>query len=191
MSAAAAPADRASEPAGRFVCVVGPSGAGKDTLIDLARAELSGDPRFRFVRRLITRPPGPGEDHEPIGEDVFAHGVRDGGFALSWRAHGLGYAVPASVAEDVAAGKVAVCNLSRAVVEQARSRFAAAVVLVTAPPEVLAARIRARGRETASQASGRLAREVAAPVYDLVIENVGAPEEGAEELAAFLRRMAR
>ena len=46
-------------PKGCFVAVVGPSGAGKDTIMDAARVALAGDTRFHFVRRIITRPQEP------------------------------------------------------------------------------------------------------------------------------------
>ncbi|GLR90973.1 hypothetical protein GCM10007857_76890 [Bradyrhizobium iriomotense] len=39
---------------GHLVLVVGPSVAGKDTLIDFARAQLQSDPDFHFARRVIT-----------------------------------------------------------------------------------------------------------------------------------------
>ena len=50
--------------------VVGPSGAGKDALIEGARHLAD---RFCFARRVITRPAGsPGENHEALDEAAFA-----------------------------------------------------------------------------------------------------------------------
>ncbi|TIW17524.1 MAG: phosphonate metabolism protein/1,5-bisphosphokinase (PRPP-forming) PhnN, partial [Mesorhizobium sp.] len=39
---------------GVFVAVVGPSGAGKDTVIGYAKARFAGETRLEFVRRVIT-----------------------------------------------------------------------------------------------------------------------------------------
>jgi ribose 1,5-bisphosphokinase len=191
----ARPAVSDAEPAqgGRFVCVVGPSGAGKDTLIDLAREALAEDGRFVFVRRLITRSPSPGEDHEPISETQFEEAERDGAFAISWRAHGLCYGVPNSVAGAIANGAVVVCNMSRAAIPDARRLFPTSLVLVTAPPEILAGRIAARGRESVGDALARLRRKVQSlpdSAYDLVIENVAEAERGAADLTGFLQSLA-
>lgn len=45
---------RAASP-GTMIVIVGPSGAGKDTLMDYAAARLCGRPGFHFTRRVITR----------------------------------------------------------------------------------------------------------------------------------------
>ncbi|SFV06818.1 ribose 1,5-bisphosphokinase [Methylobacterium sp. 174MFSha1.1] len=173
---------------GGFVLVVGPSGAGKDTLLRLAREALAGEPRYVFPRRLVTRPPSEHEDNEPIGEAEFRAGEAAGRFALSWRAHDLGYALPATTASLAHAGHVVVCNVSRRVVAEARRRLpGVTVVEVTAPPEVLAARLAARGRPEDGDLGARLSRS--APVTaDLVVMNDGPPETGAEKLLAHLRK---
>lgn len=143
-----------------LVLVVGPSGAGKDTLLAAAREALAGDPRIRFVRRAITRPAEAGhEDHEPVTEADFAR--RD--FALSWAAHGLRYGIPGDITDDLARGRIVVANVSRGVIATAAARFPARVVEVTAPPEVLAARLAGRGREDAADIAARLARQVPLP----------------------------
>src|ERR1700733_8682480 len=149
-----------------LVLVVGPSGAGKDTLLNAARDALSGNPRFRFVQRVITRPADPaGEDHEPVTEAEFI--ARD--FALHWQAHGLRYGIPADVADDVASGVVVVANVSRAVIAEAAARFPVRVIEVTAPPRILAERLAVRGRETEADIAARLARTVPLP-ENVVVE---------------------
>ena len=173
--------------AGCLVLVVGPSGAGKDTLIRLARAELAGDPRYVFPRRLVTRPPSGDEDNDEIDEAAFARGCAAGAFTLHWRAHGLGYAIPTQAAECARGDRVVVCNVSRRIVEEARgSGLPVSVVEVTAPAEVLARRIAARDRPEDGDVAARLAREARVSA-DLTILNTGAPQEAAARLIAHLR----
>ncbi len=175
---------------GTFVAIVGPSGAGKDTLIAHARAELAGRPDILFARRLVTRPANAFEDHDTIDEASFAAGHADGRFALSWRAHGLGYALPASIGDALARGCDVVSNLSRAALPMARARFARiAVIEVTAPADVLAARLSARGRESRAAIEERLAREAARRFElqaDLVIVNDRPVAETGGTLVRFL-----
>ena len=147
-----------------LIAVVGPSGAGKDTLMAGARAALAQDPRFRFVRRAITRPAEAGsEDHEALSEADFAARRAAGGFALSWGAHGLRYGIPRDIEEDIAARRVVIANLSRAVLPEASARYRLRVLNITAPMEVLAARLAARGRERTADIAARLARDVVLP----------------------------
>jgi ribose 1,5-bisphosphokinase PhnN len=62
------------------------------------------------------------------------------------------------------------------------------VVEITAPPEILAARLAARGRESAADIAVRLARTAELPrdTPDLVIQNATAPETAIARLHAAL-----
>ena len=76
----------------RLFFVVGPSGAGKDTLLSGA---IAADPALHWVRRVITRPESAGgEPFEGVSAPEFAARLARGDFALHWDAHGLRYGVP-------------------------------------------------------------------------------------------------
>jgi ribose 1,5-bisphosphokinase len=174
---------------GGFVFVVGPSGAGKDTLLGLAKSELAQDARFLFPRRLVTRSSSVWEDHDTMTEEEFELGQADGRFALSWRAHGHGYALPRTCLEAAVAGRLVVCNISRTLVKDARRRLPnVTVVEITAPREVLAARLAQRNRSEDTSLEARLARsgEVGPIRADLIVVNDRSPQEGAAQLIAFL-----
>ncbi len=186
------PLSKSTAESGRLVLVVGPSGVGKDTLLDGARAMLADDPRFVFARREITRPAtAGGEDHIEINDTNFAEREATGAYALSWRANGLAYGVPAALTEDIASGRTVVVNGSRAIIDEARLQFGTLqVILVDADRQTLAQRLTARGRETELEIKARLDR---APDIDLtgddivVVRNDGAPSEGIAALVAALR----
>lgn len=173
-----------------LVLIVGPSGAGKDTLINGVRAALGEDGPVRFVRRVITREGGVGEEaHQSVTEPAFLALQQAGGFALSWRAHGLHYGIPADISIDLARGRVVVANVSRAVVADAARRFKVAVIEISAAADVLARRLAARGREDAVDVARRLSRaiELPLPVERQVVMNDGTPEQGVRRLLAALR----
>jgi len=177
-----------------LVLVVGPSGAGKDTLLDRARLALGDDDRFRFVRRVITRPAiAGGEDHEPVDTASFELRRAVGAYALWWDAHGLRYGIPSDIGLDLAAGRVVVASVSRGVIGEAARRFAVRVVEITAPPEVLARRLAARGRENAVQIAERLQREmpIAAGCAVTTIMNDDTVEAGGARLIALLMECAK
>jgi ribose 1,5-bisphosphokinase len=176
---------------GALVVVVGPSGAGKDTLIALARDICADDPRIVFPRRIVTRPASEAEDHDSATPFEFDAAVGQGAYAFWWEAHGLKYALSAAIDTALRAGQTVVCNVSRAAVGQLRERYArVSVVMVTAPKDVLVARLAARGRESRGDVAERLDRAAPAiddPAADVTIENVGDPSGGAGRLAAALR----
>jgi len=167
-----------------LVLVVGPSGAGKDTLLEAARQALAGDPRIRFARRVITRAADAGgEAHESVTDEEFA--ARD--FALRWHAHGLSYGIPADALEHEV---VLVANVSRTVVADAARRFTVRVIEVTSAPDVLAARLASRRRESEADIVARLARNVALPANVRVetVVNDASLEEGVARFLGALNR---
>jgi len=173
---------------GAFVAVVGASGVGKDALLSYAR-ERSG-PLARFPRRTITRPPGPGEDHDPVTEEEFAQARDNGAFALCWQAHGLHYGIPVSADTEVRDGGVVVANVSRAVLDELGARYRRLVVVrVTVSDEVRALRLRARQREAEPGIGQRLARPDPAPGHrvDALIQNDGTLAEGGDQLLRVIR----
>jgi ribose 1,5-bisphosphokinase len=179
----------ASRRLGRLILVVGPSGAGKDTLIARARTALAGDAAFVFARRVVTRPSSVWEDHDSLTPQAFAEALAAGRFALAWNAHGLDYGLPREIDAAIAAGQSVVCNVSRRIIAAARQRYAEVkVVYVDAPPDVLAARLRTRGRESDVEHRQQRRADFAAPEADVVIDNGGDVETAA---AAFLRALAQ
>ena len=161
--------------------VVGPSGAGKDTLLDHARATHKGDTAIVFARRIITREPM-GEDHDTLTEAAFIKAQQSGAFLLAWQAHGLHYGIPASLHDDLLSGRLVIANVSRSVIPDAEKLDADLTVLnVTAAPAVLAQRIATRGRENLVEIELRLKREqpiVATRARIIDVHNDGTLEDG-------------
>lgn len=168
---------------GRLVLVVGPSGAGKDTLMEGVRKALGGDPNHHFVRRLVTRDADPGsEDHGTISRQDYEALSSNGGAALHWEAHGHGYVLPAALDADIRAGKTVFANGSRKMIGRAREKYETVVtLLITAPREVLEERLLARGRETREEIVRRLERadlDYSAGEGVIAIENTGSISDG-------------
>lgn len=176
---------------GRLVMVVGPSGAGKDTLIAGARNACTNDPMVVFPRRVITRPPSASEDNEAVSEEAFKRSAAVGEFALWWDAHGHRYGIPSSADDDIRAGRTVVSNVSRTIVGFARRRYAVVtVVLVTAPAKVLQSRLACRDRKSDGSLDSRLSRAAAlgdVTDADVVIRNVGRAEVGVRRLLNVIR----
>ena len=165
---------------GRLVLVVGPSGAGKDTLIAGARAACRDDATVVFPRRVVTRPASNFEDNDFVSKSAFEQAAAKDAFAFWWSAHGHDYGIPLAIDFDIESGRTVVCNASRTMVEVVRKRYAHVMtILVTAPKDVLAARLAARDRASDGRIVERLSRgdiagEMSRP--DVVINNVGEPD---------------
>ncbi|RYX87165.1 MAG: phosphonate metabolism protein/1,5-bisphosphokinase (PRPP-forming) PhnN [Bradyrhizobiaceae bacterium] len=173
---------------GRLVLVVGPSGAGKDTLLGRARQALAADDAVVFVRRIVTREASAHENNEQVTPEAFCAAKAAGAFAIDWEAHGLCYALPRTIDADIRAGRIVVANISRTVISALRAAYADVVVVsVTAPPKVLAARLAARGRASDGPLGERLKRSVDTSGADITISNVGAADAHAAELIAAIK----
>src|SRR6202165_3892087 len=170
---------------GRFIVVVGPSGAGKDTLLGLARGACADDGNVVFPRRVVTREASASEDNVQVTLDAFRQARTRGDFALHWEAHGHCYALPRAIDDDIRAGRTVVANLSRTVVDAVRRGYADVVVIsITAPPEILSQRLAKRSRSSDGQIADRLNRAVdgVAASPDVTVTNVGDVEHHAREL---------
>ncbi len=171
------------------MAIVGPSGAGKDSVLRTLAARTAGH-EFVFVRRTVTREADANEDHDTLSAPAFREAERAGRFALTWEAHGLSYGVPSSVNAEIAAGRVVLCNVSRAAVDAVRALYPRSlVVLITAAPAVLATRLAGRERGDAADQRRRLARADAPEISirpDVVIENDGSLDDAARRLHRLL-----
>ncbi|MEK9279305.1 MULTISPECIES: phosphonate metabolism protein/1,5-bisphosphokinase (PRPP-forming) PhnN [unclassified Bradyrhizobium] len=175
---------------GRLVLVVGPSGAGKDTLLRLAQAACIDDHNVAFPRRVVTRESSVAEDNLAVSPDEFRRALDHGDFAVHWQAHGHCYALPREINDDIRAGRTVVINVSRTVIGELRGAYANVVVVaITAPPDVLAQRLAARARLSDGNIAERLARSVeeTAAQADVTIVNAGSAEYHGRQLVRVIR----
>ncbi|HBF30154.1 MAG TPA: phosphonate metabolism protein/1,5-bisphosphokinase (PRPP-forming) PhnN [Rhizobium sp.] len=169
-----------------MIVVVGPSGAGKDSLIAYAKQHFSDCPDVHFVQRVITRPANAGgEDHSAATPSEFDDLKAEGRFAVDWEAHGLSYGIPHEACGWIARGGVVIANGSRSVLPTFLQAFPRVVVVnITARPEVLADRLEARGRENREEILRRLERsslEIIGDYHVITIDNSGALEDAGEQ----------
>lgn len=144
---------------GRLIYLMGPSGSGKDSLLQAAREPLALR-GCRIVRRVITRSAeAVGEDAQAVTPAQFDTLERASAFAMSWRANGFCYGIPVQIDEWLAQGYDVLVNGSRGYLAQARRRYPDLLaVLLGVKTEVLRQRLLARGRESPEEIEARLAR---------------------------------
>jgi ribose 1,5-bisphosphokinase len=181
---------RAAIGPGRLVLVVGPSGAGKDTLMSLAKTACAEDRNIVFPRRVITREASASEQNEEVNLDAFRQALSRGEYAVHWEAHGHCYALRRGIDDELRAGRTVIANVSRTVIGAMRQTYADVVVVsITAPPQVLAERLAMRRRSSDGKIESRLGRTVdeapAAP--DVTIINTGSAEYHARQFVRIIK----
>ena len=180
---------------GAFIAVVGPSGSGKDTLINYARKALASREDVFFVRRVITRPTdGATEAHTPATVQEFERQRQNGEFSFHWDAHGLKYGLPIDIDARIRAGNCAVCNGSRAVLHGLSERYSGfQVVSITASQEAIARRLALRGRESSEEIRARLERSDNVPNAwpgAITVDNSTTIEQAGNQLVDVIGRWA-
>ncbi|MDP3332802.1 MAG: phosphonate metabolism protein/1,5-bisphosphokinase (PRPP-forming) PhnN [Methylococcaceae bacterium] len=171
---------------GNLFYVIGPSGSGKDSLMSYARKKLATNPKVVFAHRYITRPANAGgENHVALSEDEFTARVQSNLFAMHWDSHGCRYGIGSEINMWLAKGYNVVMNGSREHLPYAQNSHPKLIpVWVEVASEVLAQRLRARGREDEAEIRERLKR---AAVYratpgGIVICNDGELQDAGEKL---------
>ena len=177
---------------GRLFYVVGASGAGKDSLIQYARSALDGKSAIVFAHRYITRPAqSEGENHIALTRGEFLLRKRHELFAMTWQSHGFHYAIGVEIDAWLGKGLNVIVNGSRSYIPAASARYPKMqVIWISASPQVLAARLARRGRESRAEISARLQRNarlgVEPPPGALHINNEDTLESSGALLVALL-----
>jgi len=171
----------------RLVYFMGPSGAGKDSLMQWLSQHPPAGHRMHLTRRTVTRP---APDDEATDPGTFERLRQAGALAMHWSANGWHYGVRREYLNPLSEGGWVLVSGSRAHWPTAQSLYPGLTgVHVHAPPEVLLRRLLARGRESEAEVTARVARATLLPTPSGVLGvcNDGALAEagGALRLALF------
>jgi len=176
-----------------LVIISGPSGVGKDTIIDALRLR-SHDPEYHYVVTCTTRSRRPGEvngvDYQFLSSDAFAELRTAGGFLEANEVHGNWYGTPRGQVRDaLAAGRDVILKIDVQGAQVVKEKVPGALLIFIVPPslEDLFQRLRSRATETADElelrqrnAAIELARQ---EDYDYVVTNeTGQVERTAERI---------
>jgi guanylate kinase len=189
-------------PGAQLVIISGPSGVGKDTIIDALRARPR-DPDYHYVVTCTTRGPRPGEvagvSYQFLTPEAF-HRLRESGELLEANeVHGNWYGTPRKdVADALAAGHDVILKIDVQGAQVIKERVPDALLVFLVPPslEALFQRLRSRATETADEleirqrnAAIELARQ---GDYDRVVTNeTGEVARTAAEIEAIIAQEKR
>jgi guanylate kinase len=185
--------DMRSDNGAMLVIISGPSGVGKDTIID-ALKRRPHDPDYHYVVTCTTRAMRPGEvdgvDYHFLDRDTFAAQRADGEFLEATKVHRNWYGTPRSqVREALLAGRDVILKIDVQGAQVVKEKVPGALLIFIVPPslEDLFHRLRTRATETADElelrqrnAAIELARQ---EDYDHVVTNeTGQVERTAERI---------
>ncbi len=175
---------------GRLFYVVGPSGAGKDSLLRYARERLDGERKLMFAHRYITRAADAGgENHVALSEAEFAARIECAAFAMHWHSHGHAYGIGVEIESWLEQGLDVAISGSREHLAQATLHYPEMTVIwIEAAQQTLRSRLAGRGREDCAAMESRLSRATRfTPREDaIVIRNDGTLEQAGERLLEVL-----
>ena len=148
----------------RLIYVVGPSGAGKDTLLSWLKSRVRTSSLLHWARRTIDRPPSTdsnAEQHESIDSIGFENLLKEGAFAMHWEANSHRYGIRFQEIAPLHQFKWVIVNGSRGYLPKAASEYPGMSILhITADQELLRKRLIDRGRESNQLIEERMRREV-------------------------------
>lgn len=175
----------------RLIYVIGPSGAGKDSVLHRLSETWVDMPPAHWARRTVTRAAqAGGEANECVSSAEFEQLRQAGAFAMDWQANGLCYGIRRPELAPLSTGHCVFVNGSRAYLPQVLRHWPqATVVQITARTELLLQRLRARNRESVQAISDRLARgvDLELPPNAICIINEGPMADAVEMLSSALR----
>jgi len=157
---------------GHLFLIVGPSGAGKDTLINYVTERLP----IKRVKRVITRASDEYEDFTSVNEEEFDKQE----YFITWESYGRKYGIPQLGSGDY------IINVSRDVINKIKKKRPDTIIIeLKTKPEVLKQRLEARTR---GEVKERLERRVEVQ-SDIIIETSNPDSSVAgEELVSYLRK---
>jgi guanylate kinase len=186
-------------PGALLVIISGPSGVGKDTIIEELRARHP-DPSRHFVVTCTTRAPRgseiPGESYHFLSREAFGALREHGALLESADVHGNWYGTPKDqVVHALAEGRDAILKIDVQGARAVQALVPDAVTIFIVPPSLdeLFARQKARGTESAAELQRR--REDAAfelaradDYHHVVVNRTGEVAQTAQAIDDIIRR---
>lgn len=170
----------------KIILIIGPSGAGKDTL--LRHANIAFEGKLNFVKRYITREADLNESNYFIDSDAFELLKYNDYFASYWNAHGNYYGIPKKFIRN----GLNIISISRSRIEDFETKYDNVYTInITISKEQLKQRLLSRARESEEEIEKRLSRNYEKIEAQRLIEfdNSGSLEESKQKFISVLKEI--